>query len=156
MALLSKKTPTCLILSRQNLPLLEKSSLEGVRRGAYIVYEGKKKAEYQIIATGSEVALAIEAAKMLEEKKIRCEVVSMPSMEVFEEQSEEYKESVLRLPHEKRISLEMLSTFGWGKYAKYNVGLDRYGKSAPADLVMKALGFTPEDVAKKIASLLKK
>ena len=70
------------------------------------------------------------------------------------QQEEAYKARVLHLPHEKRISLEMLSTFGWGKYAKYNIGLDRYGKSAPANEVMKALGFTAEEVAKKIASLL--
>ena len=154
MALLSEKTPTCLILSRQNLPLLEKSSVRGVSQGAYIVYEGEKKADYQIIATGSEVSLAIEAAKILAAKGINLEVVSMPSMEVFEEQDEAYKARVLHLPHEKRISLEMLSTFGWGKYAKYNIGLDRYGKSSPANEVMKALGFTAEEVAKKIASLL--
>ena len=155
-ALRSTKTPTALILSRQNLPLLDGSSDEGVKRGAYIVSKESKNAELIILATGSEVALAIEAQKQLLEKKIDVRVVSMPSWELFEEQDEVYQKEVLPLPVEKRVSVEMLSTFGWSKWAKYNMGLDEFGASAPAKDVIKKFNFTSDRLVELCSSILKK
>ena len=147
-ALKSTKTPTALILSRQNLPLLENSSAEGVSRGAYVVSKENKKPDLVLIATGSEVSLAIDAQKKLLEKHIDVRVVSMPSWEVFAEQDVEYRREVLVLPSEKRVSVEMLSTFGWGKWAKYHMGLDEFGASAPAKDVIAHFDFTSDRLVK--------
>ena len=159
-AVKSKDHPVCLILSRQNLPLLEKSDKIGVGHGAYVVYgpAKRKKVTHQILATGSEVCLAIEAVKILEKKakKYVFEVVSMPSLERFEAQPDSYKKEVLATPYANRISLELLSTFGWAKWAKVNIGLDDFGKSAPGEEVVKSLGFTAEDVAERILISLRK
>ena len=152
-ALRSTKTPTALILSRQNLPLLDSSDDQGFKKGAYVVGKEQKKAELTLIATGSEVSLALDAQKMLLEKGVDVRVVSMPSWELFEEQSEAYKEETLLLPYEKRISVEMLSTFGWTKYAKTNMGLDSFGASAPAKDVFKKFDFSADhlvDLALKV------
>ena len=146
-ALRSTKTPTALILSRQNLPLLENSSADGVKRGAYVVSKENKRAELVLIATGSEVALAIEAQKKLLEKHIDVRVVSMPSWEIFAEQDADYRREVLLLPSERRVSVEMLSTFGWSKWAKYHMGLDSFGASAPAKDVIKHFDFTSDRLA---------
>ena len=153
MAVKSTNTPTSLILSRQNLPLLKGSSVEGVAKGAYVVSPEAKEAEFVIIATGSEVSLAIDAQKQLLEKGIDVRVVSMPSWELFEEQSEEYKQSVLLLRRKKRISVEMLSTFGWDRYAKHHMGIDTFGASAPAKDVIKKFDFTSEHLVRLIEGL---
>ncbi|OPZ32209.1 MAG: Transketolase [Tenericutes bacterium ADurb.BinA155] len=153
LALKQSHTPTAIILSRQNLPLLAGSSLEGVEKGAYIVSKAAKKPDYQIIATGSEVGLAISVQALLAAEGIAVEVVSMPSWERFEAQEEAYKSAVLHLPYEKRISLEMASTFGWAKYAKTTLGIDEFGASAPANAVLDHFGFTPEKIVTKLASL---
>jgi transketolase len=150
-ALNRKDGPTSLILSRQTLPLLDGSSEEKVGKGAYIVY-GDEDADIELLATGSEVNLAIEAAKILGAKKIKAAVVSMPSFELFERQGEEYKRSVLFAPYCKRFSIEMASTFGWGRYAKHNKGIDEFGLSAPSGQVIESFGFTPEKVAEWVAS----
>ncbi len=154
-ALRSTKTPTALILSRQNLPLLENSSAEGVRRGAYVVSKEAKKADLVLIATGSEVSLAIEAQKKLLEKRIDVRVVSMPSWELFQEQDKEYRREVLLLPSERRVSVEMLSTFGWGKWAKYHMGIDEFGASAPAKDVIAKFDFTSDRLVELCESILK-
>jgi len=154
LALESTKTPSALILSRQNLPLLESSSnYADVKKGAYIVKNSKKvNPDLTLIACGSEVSLALEVAALLK-KDVR--VVSMPCQELFDKQSEEYKEFVLGKNYEKRVSLEIQSTYGWGKYAKYNIGIDSFGASGkPADLI-KHFKFTKEDIAEKIQNLLK-
>ena len=143
-ALKSTSTPSALILSRQNLPLLEGSSAENVSKGAYVISKEKKVADLVLIATGSEVALAIEAQKKLLEKKIDVRVVSMPSWELFAKQSKEYRREVLLLPSFKRVSVEMLSTFGWGKWAKYHMGIDEFGTSAPAKDAIKKYNFTSD------------
>ena len=153
MALKSVDTPTSLILSRQNLPLLKGSSVEGVAKGGYVVSYEKEKAEFVIIATGSEVSLAIEAQTKLLEKGIDVRVVSLPSWELFEEQSEEYKQSVLLLKRKKRISVEMLSTFGWDRYAKYHMGIDTFGASAPAKDVIAKFDFTSDHLVKLVESI---
>ena len=153
MAVKSTDTPTSLILSRQNLPLLKGSSVEGVSKGAYVVSPEAKQAKYVIIATGSEVSLAIDAQKQLLEKGIDVRVVSMPSWELFEQQSEEYKQSVLLLRRKYRISVEMLSTFGWDRYAKYHMGVDTFGASAPAKDVFKKFDFTSEHLVRLVESI---
>ena len=154
-ALKSLETPTALILSRQNLPLLENSSEEGVARGAYVVSKENKKADLVLIATGSEVSLAIEAQKKLLEKGIDVRVVSMPSWELFESQDEKYQEEVLLLPRKKRVSVEMLSTFGWDKWAKYHMGIDTFGASAPAKDVFKKFNFTSDRLVEICEGALK-
>ena len=141
-ALRSTNAPTALILSRQNLPLINGSSDEGAKKGAYIISKEEKKAALEIIATGSEVSLAIEAQKLLKEEGVDVRVISMPSWELFEMQDEAYKNEVLSLPYEKRISVEMLSTFGWQKYAKTNMGIDTFGTSAPVKDAIKKYNFT--------------
>lgn len=155
LALKSTKTPTALILSRQNLPLLENSNDEGVARGAYVVSKEKKKADLVLIATGSEVALAIEAQKKLLERKIDVRVVSMPSWEIFSEQDKEYRRETLLLPSERRVSVEMLSTFGWGKWAKYHMGLDNFGASAPAKDAINKFDFTSDHLVELCEKILK-
>lgn len=154
-ALKSTKTPTALILSRQNLPLLEGSSAEGVARGAYVVSKEKKNVDLVLIATGSEVALAIEAQQKLLEKHVDVRVVSMPSWELFMEQDIEYRKSVLLLPSVRRVSVEMLSTFGWGKWAKYHMGIDTFGASAPAKDAIKKFDFTSDRLVSLCLDILK-
>jgi transketolase len=154
-ALLSTKTPTAIITSRQNLPLISTSDADGLDKGAYLISKEQANAQFEIIATGSEVSLAIDAQKLLLEKGIDTRVISMPSWELFDEQSEEYQNSVLTLPWDKRISVEMLTTFGWKKYAKHNMGIDTFGASAPAKDVIAKFNFTPETLVNRIENLLK-
>ena len=152
-ALESKNHPTALILSRQNLPLLPGSDGDKVKLGAYIVSKEQKKAEFVLVATGSEVSLAVSAQKLLLEKGVDVRVVSMPCWSYFDKQDAEYRNSVINLPREKVVSIEMLSTFGWAKYAGLNIGLDTFGASAPAKDVIKKFNFTPEYVAEQVESL---
>ena len=152
-ALESKNHPTALILSRQNLPLLPGSDGDNVKLGAYVVSEEQKSAQFVLVATGSEVALAVSAQKLLLEKGIDVRVVSMPCWSYFDKQDAEYRNSVINLPREKVVSIEMLSTFGWAKYAGLNIGLDTFGASAPAKDVIKKFNFTPEYVAEQVEKL---
>jgi len=156
LALKSKSTPTCLILSRQNLPLLEKSNQKLVEKGAYVIHKPLKKDSIQLIATGSEVSLAINVAKKLEAEGIIASVVSMPSMNRFMNQSQKYIDSVLDVPYDRRVSIEMLSTFGWAKFAKYNLGIDEFGISAPAKDAVHAFKFDEDSITKKILNIFKK
>lgn len=155
-ALLSTNKPTAFILSRQNLPLLEGTSFEGVSHGGYIVSKEENNAQLELIATGSEVSLAVEAQKALKEKGVDVRVISLPSWEIFEEQSLEYKKSVMSLAKSKRISVEMLSTFGWDKYADFHMGIDTFGASAPAKDVIKKFDFTVEHLVKLCEEVLAK
>ncbi len=152
-ALQSKNHPTAIILSRQNLPLLKDSDGEALKRGAYVVSKEQKKADFVLIATGSEVSLAVAAQALLLEKGIDVRVVSMPCWSYFEKQDEAYKKEVINLPKAKCVSIEMLSTFGWAKYADTNIGLDEFGASAPAKDVFKKFNFTPEYVASVVEKL---
>ena len=152
-ALQSKDRPTALILSRQNLPLLAGSDGDKVKLGAYVVSKEQKKADFVLIATGSEVSLAISAQALLLEKGIDVRVVSMPCWSYFEKQDAAYKKEVINLPKSKCVSIEMLSTFGWAKYADTNIGLDQFGASAPAKDVFKKFNFTPEFVASVVEKL---
>ena len=152
-ALESKNHPTAIILSRQNLPLLPGSDGEKLKLGAYVVSKEQKNAQFVLVATGSEVALAVSAQKLLLEKGIDVRVVSMPCWSYFDKQDDAYKASVINLPREKVVSIEMLSTFGWAKYAGLNIGLDTFGASAPAKDVIKKFNFTPEFVAEQVEKL---
>ena len=149
LAITSKETPTALVLTRQNLPQLEGSSKEALK-GAYIISDAKKDTPDGIlIATGSEVSLAIDAQKKLAEENIDVRVVSMPCMDLFEKQSDEYKEKVLPKNIRKRVAIEALSDFGWGKYVGLDgatVSMKNFGASAPADILFKKFGFTVENV----------
>ncbi len=159
-ALQNANRPSALLLSRQNLAYSPKSDLGDISRGAYVLSEpehvGIKKTHGLIIATGSEVQLALAAQKLLAERKIGVRVVSMPSTNVFDRQDSEYKQSVLPkgLP---RVAVEMGSTDGWWKYGcAAVVGIDTYGESAPAPVLFKHFGFTAENVADTVhAALLK-
>ena len=155
-ALESESTPTSLVLTRQNLPTLdvsEETVEEGVRKGAYVVYESKESPEYLLLATGSEVSLAVEAAKDLDAQGKGVRVVSMPNWFAFEQQSEDYKESVIPSNITKRVAIEMASTLGWHKYVGTQgkvIGIDGFGASAPGDLVVEKYGFTKENVLNQI------
>jgi len=159
-ALQNANRPSALCLSRQNLAYAPKADLGDISRGAYVLAEpsevGMSKTHGVIIATGSEVQLALAAQKLLAERKIGVRVVSMPSTNVFDRQSVEYKQSVLPagLP---RVAVEMGSTDGWWKYGcAAVVGIDSYGESAPAPVLFKHFGFTAENVADTVhAALLK-
>ena len=155
-AVSSQKTPTALVLTRQNLPQLAGSSKEALK-GAYILEDSSKEVpDAIIIATGSEVELAVGAKAELAKEGVDVRVVSMPCMDVFEEQSEEYKEKVLPKAVRTRVAVEALGDFGWGRY----IGLDGaavtmkgFGASAPAGLLFKKFGFTVENVVEAVKSL---
>ena len=157
---LSQKTndrPTSIVLTRQNLPILENSSFEKVAKGAYVVYETAADFDTILIATGSEVALAIDVARELEKDGSKVRVVSMPSVELFEEQSKEYKEELLPLNIRRRVSLEMGNSALWYKYVGLDglaIGIDKFGASAPANKVIEEYGFTVEAVVEKIKNEL--
>ncbi len=158
-ALSNRDKPTALLLSRQNLAYAPKNNLGDISRGAYILSEPKdiglkKKAQAVIIATGSEVQLALAAQKLLAEKKIAVRVVSMPSTTTFDREDVKYKKLVLPagLP---RIAVEMGVTDGWWKYGcAAVVGIDCYGESAPAPVLFKHFGFTAENVADTVRAAL--
>ena len=157
---LSQKTndrPTSIVLTRQNLPILENSSFEKVAKGAYVVHETSADFDTILIATGSEVALAIDVAHELEKDGSKVRVVSMPSVELFEEQPKEYKEELLPLNIRRRVSLEMGNSALWYKYVGLDglaIGIDKFGASAPANKVIEEYGFTVEAVVEKIKNEL--
>ncbi len=157
LALESTKTPSAIIISRQGLPLLKDSSnYDGVKKGGYIVSDSaKKEPDVTLVATGSEVSLALNAKELLKSKNIDVRVVSLPCFELFDAQSEEYKKSVLGNNYEKRVSVEMSSTFGWGKYAKFNYGIDEFGASGKAEDLFKHYKFTKEDLADFVIKSIK-
>jgi transketolase len=159
-ALENKDRPTALLLSRQNLPYSPKWDLGEISRGAYVLAEpsrvGIKKTKAVIIATGSEVQLALKAQELLAAKNIGVRVVSMPSTTTFDRQTSSYKSEVLPagLP---RVAVEMGSTDGWWKYGVAAVvGIDTYGESAPAPVLFKHFGFTAENVAETVQAALQK
>ena len=157
-ALESKQTPTSLVLTRQNLPYLdvdEETVEEGVRKGAYVVFETETKPEYLLLATGSEVSLAIEVAKDLDKQGKGVRVVSMPNWFAFEQQTDEYKETVIPKELTKRVTIEMASPLGWHKYVGTEgkvIGIDGFGASAPGDLVVEKYGFTKENILNQICT----
>ncbi|MDO5047016.1 MAG: transketolase [Anaerococcus sp.] len=151
-ALESKESPVILALTRQNVRnLRETEGLETIDKGAYIIKDAQNP-DLILIATGSEVALALDTAKALEEDGRKIRVVSMPSMELFRNQEDSYKEEIL--PKDvRKVSIEMGSTFGWAEFTGLdglNIGVDRFGLSGKSDEVVKELGFSLEDIKEKI------
>lgn len=160
-ALTSKDRPTALLLSRQNLPALPKGDMGNISRGAYVLSEPadaglNKPAQIVLIATGSEVDLALKAQALLAQRKVAARVVSMPSATTFDRQGDAYKRAVL-LPRKPRVAVEMASTAAWWKYGVSAViGIDTFGESAPAPVLFRHFGFTPENVAAQALAVLKK
>lgn len=160
LAVSSTNVPTVLVLSRQDLPVLDKSAelaKDGVAKGAYVVSPATKETPDAIlIATGSEVSLAVDSQKQLLAEGIDVSVVSMPAMDRFEQQSAEYKESVLPKTVTKRLAIEMGSSFGWHKYTGFDgdiLAIDQFGASAPGEIVIEKYGFTVENVVAKVKAL---
>jgi transketolase len=157
----NKENPVALVLTRQNLPILEgtvQGARENLRKGAYVVSDAKDgKPQAQLLATGSEVQLAVAAQKALAEEGIQVRVISMPSWDLFEKQSKEYKNSVLLPDVKARLAIEMAHPFGWERYTGDGgdiLAIDRFGASAPGDRVIKEYGFTVENVVSKVKALL--
>ena len=158
-ALKNKKTPTCLVLTRQNLPVYDREKLgwakaEEAQKGGYVLYEDKDF-EAIIIATGSEVELAIEAKLKLNEQGMKVRVVSMPSTNIFDNQPEDYQESVLPKNITRRVAVEAGATLGWYKYVGTHgkvIGLDRFGASAPYKVLYQEFGITSDAIVEAVNS----
>ena len=159
-ALKNKKGPTCLVLTRQNLPVYDRAGLgwaksEEAQKGGYVLCEDEDF-ESIIIATGSEVELAVEAKAKLNEQGVKVRIVSMPSTNIFDEQSQEYKDSVLPKNILKRVAVEAGVTLGWYKYVGLEgrvIGLDRFGASAPYKTLYKEFGITTDAIVEAVNSL---
>ncbi len=152
LAVESQKTPVTLVLSRQNLPLIQGSSKDCLR-GGYIVSREQSKPQIVLLATGSEVALALEVKKLLQSKNLDVRVVSMPSWGLFRQQSESYRSSILGPSSCFRTSIEAASPMGWKEWVGEQgivIGIEQYGYSAPADEVYKKLGLAPAAIVDKI------
>jgi len=153
--------PTALILTRQDVPILDRSvyaSAEGLARGGYVLADADGEPEVILIATGSEVALAIGAYEELRSDGVQARVVSLPSWYLFDLQEDDYRESVLPLAVQARVAVEQGSTLGWDRYVGPQgqiVGMHTFGASAPLKEVQRKFGFTPERVAEAAKELLK-
>ena len=155
-AISNRKRPSLMAFTRQNVKNLAGTSIEGTKKGGYIVVDAPNP-ELIIIATGSELALAVKAAEVLAAEGKAVRVVSMPSMELYNEQSDEYKESVLPVAVKKRVSIEAGSTFGWHKYVGSEgevIGMDSFGASAPGPTVYEKFGFTVDKVVETSRKVL--
>jgi len=156
-----KGSPVALALTRQNLKIVDRetlSSASGVSKGAYILKDSSEKPDLIIMASGSEIDLALETASALELDGVNTRVVSFPSWEIFEMQSEEYKNTVLPDYVKRRISIEAGVTLGWEKYvgsSGITIGLDHYGASAPQNILFEKFGFAVENIVAKAKKLLK-
>uniref|UniRef100_A0A7S2WU66 transketolase n=1 Tax=Mucochytrium quahogii TaxID=96639 RepID=A0A7S2WU66_9STRA len=153
-ALELKNAPSVLCFTRQGLPNLEHSSIDGVSKGAYIIYPSEKKPAVTFVSTGSEVSICIKAAQLLEKSGIVASVVSMPCWKLFDKQSVEYKQSVF-LEGVPVISVEALGTVGWEKYSHYQIGMTSFGASAPITALYDHFGFTPEKIEAKAKKVIK-
>ncbi|WP_025691090.1 transketolase [Paenibacillus zanthoxyli] len=157
----NKENPVALVLTRQNLPILP-GTVEGVRenikRGGYVISDAKNgKPQAQIIATGSEVQLAVKAQAALAEEGIDVRVISLPSWDLFEKQDKAYRDSVILPDVKARLAIEMAQTFGWERYVGDQgdiLGITTFGASAPGDTVIKEYGFTVENVVNRVKALL--
>ncbi len=150
------KTPTTLVLTRQKLPFLGERDAD-VTRGAYVIRDSDGAPDLILIASGSEVSLALDAAKILEAGATKTRVVSMPCWEYFEQQSQEYRDSVLLPNVAARVSIEAAATLGWERWVGdrgASIGVDRFGESGKAADIAKAFGFTAEHVAEVASGLL--
>lgn len=162
LAVESTNRPTALVLTRQNLPTLATTAeraYEGVKKGAYVVSEAQGEVQALLLASGSEVSLAVEAQKALASEGIHVSVVSMPSWDRFEAQPAEYKESVIPKHVKKRLAIEMGSSLGWERYTGDEgdiLAIDRFGASAPGEKIIQEYGFTVENVVARVKALLNK
>lgn len=153
---LKSKKPTAIVLSRQNLPDLvgtDRPFEQGVAQGGYVILEVEGACDFTLIATGSEVSLALEVAKGLSAHGKKARVVSMPSTDLFDEQPEAYRQTVLRAHNTRRVSIEAGVSFGWHKYVGERgiiIALDRFGESAPASELAKLFGFTQDQIIKRL------
>lgn len=155
-AVTNKKQPTALILTRQNVGFYEKSGKDALKGGYILIDSEKATPDVILMASGSEVGQIVEAAEMLKKDGIDARVVSMPSMELFNAQSDEYKESVLPKDVRKRVAMEAARTFGWCQYVGLDgkvIGLDRFGASAPGEKVYEELGMTAQAVVEAVKAL---
>jgi transketolase len=149
--------PTLLAFTRQNVPNLAGSSMEGTAKGAYPVIDCEGTPDLILMGTGSEVGLCVDAAAKLAAEGTKVRVVSMPSWELFEAQDAAYKESVLPKAVTKRLSVEAGASFGWHKYIGTEgdtVSIDRFGASAPGGVMMEKFGFSVDNVLAKAKALL--
>jgi transketolase len=147
--------PTCIVCSRQDLVQLDKSGKDALK-GGYVVY-GEGKPDVILIGAGSEVGLCMESAKALESEGVKVRVVSMPCIEVFEQQSEAYKNKVLPKSVKRRVAVEAGVTMPWYKYVGLNgkvIGLDTFGESGKPEVLMQKFGFTVDNVVKAVKEIL--
>ncbi len=161
LSLESTDKPTALVLTRQNLPTIkgtDTNAYEGVSKGAYVISPASKETpDALLLAAGSEVGLAVEAQKALETEGISVSVVSMPSWDRFEQQTAEYKNSVIPKSVKKRLALEMGSSLGWHRYAGDEgevLGIDTFGASAPGNKILEEYGFTVSNVVARLKAVL--
>jgi transketolase len=153
--------PTCLVLSRQNLPVIDRTQLgaaEGVARGGYILLDTPQgKPELLLIATGAETHAALTACRQLQQEGIAARLISLPSWELFEQQPRSYRETVLPPKVTRRLSIEAASTFGWSRYVGLDgvsIGIDRFGASAPGDENLERFGFGAGSITSAARTLL--
>ncbi|KPN15193.1 transketolase [Bacillus australimaris] len=163
LAVSSTDKPTALVLTRQNLPTIDQTpekAYEGVEKGGYVVVEAADaQPEALLLASGSEVGLAIEAQKALEKEGIRASVVSLPAWDRFDQQSDEYKESVLPKAVRARIAIEMGASLGWERYTGLDgdvIAIDKFGASAPGETIIEQYGFTVSNVVSRVKAKLNK
>jgi transketolase len=162
-AIETRDRPVALVLTRQNVPTLDRkqfAAAEGLRRGAYILADTPQgEPRLILIASGSEVGLIVAAGQRLQEEKIPVRLVSMPSWELFEAQSQEYRDSVLPPSVHARLAVEAGVTQGWRRYIGDRgdvIGVDRFGASAPGPIVMREFGFSVDNVCKRALALLER
>jgi transketolase len=156
----NRHRPVALALTRQNVPTLNRkayTAADGLRRGAYILADVPGgKPDIILIGTGSEVQLVIDARDKLAQQKIGARIVSMPSWELFDDQPRDYRDAVLSLPRDRRLAVEAGSPQGWHRYVGDVVGVERFGASAPGNVVMEKLGFTVDNVVARALALMGK
>jgi len=159
-ALERRHGPTALILSRQNLPILDRKTLapaSGVQQGGYVLWEATTSPDIILIGTGSEVHIALEAGKLLQDKGIAARVVSLPSWELFDAQPVEYRNAVLPPDIRARVSIEAAMPLGWERYVGLDgvaIGIPRFGVSAPGKVIYEKLGLTAQHVVDEARRLL--
>lgn len=161
-AVLSRKNPTLLVLTRQKLPILDRTKLaaaDNLQRGAYVLKDCAAIPDILLIATGSEVSITLDAANLLEKDGIQARVVSMPSTELFEQQDQAYKEKILPSNIRKRLVVEAASSFSWHKYVGSEgdiLSIDDFGASAPGEVMMQKFGFTPKNIVKRALKIIER
>jgi transketolase len=145
--------PTAMILSRQSIPVLDGTATGDLARGAYVLVDPADNPRLVLIGTGSEVHVCVDAAELLADHGIPARVVSMPSWELFADQTGDYRRRVLP-PGIPRLAVEAGTSFGWERWAEASVSIDRFGVSAPGHEVLERLGFTPRNVAARATDLV--